>query len=300
LRSAGSWLAFHAGIQKRDYRTTESDLTTGRDAVITSLQNPILKRLRALESDRALREREGLYLAWGLHLAQEAIASRVPIAQALAGDPLARTAEGRGLLKTLQSIRAPIVRVSDKAIESVVPGSSDQGILLIIRRPRIDLTAVLGGQPSLLLAAHGVQDPGNLGSMIRSARAFGATAVIVLPGSADPFGSRAVRAAMGAPFTLPIVEASVPETLDRLRAAGLAIVAADAEGDRQPAELDLRRPAAIVVGNEGAGLPREILQAATARVRIPMAPGAESLNVHAASVALLYEAARQRSFSGLR
>jgi len=136
--------------------------------------------------------------------------------------------------------------------------------------------------------------------MIRSARAFGAAAVIVLPGSADPFGSRAIRAAMGAPFTLPIVEASAPETVDRLRAAGLAIVAADPEGDRQPAELDLREPAAIVVGNEGGGLPREILEAATARVRIPMAAGSDSLNVHAAAVALLYEATRQRSFSGLR
>ncbi len=275
-------------------------MTIGGGRAITSLQNPVVKRVRALEADRVLRERQGLYLAWGLHLAQEALAARVPVTQALVGDALQQSAEGGAILRALESVRTPIVLVGSRVLESIVPGASDQGILLIVRRPRVDLPRLLATLPTLLLAAHGVQDPGNLGSIIRSARGFGSSAVIVLRGSADPFGSRAVRAAMGAPFTLPIVEAAAPEALDALLRAGLAIVATDPAGERLPSEIDLGAPTAIVVGNEGAGLPTTILQAASARVRIPMAAGVESLNVHAAAVTLLYEAARQRSFSGLR
>src|SRR5207245_9160048 len=128
----------------------------------------------------------------------------------------------------------------------------------------------------------------------------GAAAVVVLEGCADPFGSRSVRAAMGAQCTLPVAVASTSETLGALADGGLQIVAADSAGGRRPFEIDFRAPTALVVGNEGGGLPPAILDRAAARVRIPMVDRAESLNVHAAVVALLYEAARQRSFAGLR
>lgn len=275
-------------------------MTTGGGRAITSLQNPLIKRLRALEADRALREREGLYLAWGLHLAHEARVARVPVAQALVGDTLHQSVEGASVLGALESAATPIVLVSSRVLDSIAPGASDQGILLIVPRPCADLPRLLATHPTLILTAHGVQDPGNLGSIIRSARGFGSNAVIVLRGSTDPFGSRAVRAAMGASFTLPIVETTASEALEALLGAGLAIVATDPAGERTPSEIDLAAPTAIVVGNEGAGLPATILKAASARVRIPMAAGVESLNVHAAAVTLLYEVARQRSFSGLR
>jgi TrmH family RNA methyltransferase len=141
-----------------------------------------------------------------------------------------------------------------------------------------------------------LQDPGNLGSILRTALALGASGLIALPGCADPFGSRAVRAAMGAQFVLPVAAAEVGAFLALARAARLQLVAADPDAADPPPRIDLARPTVLLLGSEGGGLPVELLDAAQRRVRIPMARGVESLNVHAAASALLYEAARQRAF----
>jgi TrmH family RNA methyltransferase len=170
----------------------------------------------------------------------------------------------------------------------------------VVRRSPFDLSSLVSKGPTLLLLAHGVQDPGNLGSMLRTALALGTDALVALEGCADPHSSRAARAAMGALFRLPVLTGSAAPVLLALRAAGLSLVAADTRGTTRPEAVDLKRPVALVVGSEGRGLPEAILTQATARVRIPMAPRASSLNVHAAATALLYEAARQRHFSGAR
>jgi len=267
---------------------------------IDSPRNQRARWVRALEDDKSLRLREGLYLAWGIHLGREALNSGASVQEAMVGPLLERGAEGRRLLISLQSRGIPILRAATRVLDSIIPGCGDQGILLVVRRPSHTLTAITGRKPALVLVAHGVQDPGNLGSILRTAGALGSEAVIVLEGCADPFGSRSVRAAMGAQFTLPVAVASTSETLGALADGGLQIVAADSAGGRRPFEIDFRAPTALVVGNEGGGLPPAILDRAAARVRIPMVDRAESLNVHAAVVALLYEAARQRSFAGLR
>ncbi len=268
---------------------------------MTIPQHPGTKRARALERDRALREREGLYLAWGIHLAQEALAAGAELRQALVGPLLERTPEGREVLRGLGRSSVPIVRTTTRALDSIIAGCGDQGVLLVVRRAKDrGLAGLLRDPPELLLLAHGVQDPGNLGSIIRTARALGCGALVALEGCADPFGSRPVRAAMGTQFSLPIVSARSMPSLSDLRRAGLQIVASDPAGTVPPPLVDFRRPTAVWVGGEGAGLPHGILEAAAWRIRIPMAPGVDSLNVHAAAVALLYEAARQREFRDLK
>ena len=289
-------VAPHRAATRRDMRAERPK----PERTIDSLQNPLVKRTRALELDRGLRDREGLYLAWGLHLALEATASGVSLERGMVGPALERSAEGREVLQRLRQRDAPILRVSTRVLESIVPGAGDQGILLVARRRAARLESMLEGRPTLILLAHGVQDPGNLGSILRTARAFGCEAVAALEGCADPYGSRAVRAAMGAQFTLPVVCATAGAALAASREAGLQVIASDPRASDPPTGLDLRTPSALMLGNEGAGLPAEVLRQAARRVRIPMRPGVESLNVHAAATALLYETARQRGFERLR
>ena len=269
----------------------------GPERAIDSPKNQVVRRARALERDRAERQRLGLYTAWGLHLAQEALASGVAVREALVGPRLEESAEGRAVLDRLRRDGLPIARISTRVLDGIAPGCGDQGVLLLVALPVAGLDAILQRRPTLLVAAHGVQDPGNLGSIARTARGFGAAALLALEGSADPFGGRAVRAAMGAQFSLPIVSGVASrDAAAALRSAGLQLVAADPSGSELPSSIDLARPSALLVGNEGAGLPDALLRAAAHRVRIPMAGGVSSLNVHAAAAVLLYEARRQRGF----
>ncbi len=264
--------------------------------VVVSPQNASVRRARALERDRALRERTKTYVAWGRHIALEALASRAPIRRAFVGPRLLETDEGRGIFRLLRERGVPQLRVTTRLLESILEGCGDQGVLLLAARPEHDLARILGAPSSLVLAAHGVQDPGNIGSILRSARALGASGFIALEGCADPFGSRAARAAMGTLFSLPVVATPAVRFLEALQGTGFHLVAADPAGTESPDVIDLVRPTVLMLGNEGAGLPRHLLEKADRRVRIPMAPGVISLNVHAAAVALLYEAARQRRF----
>ena len=264
------------------------------DVVIRSAQHPALKEARRLEADTSARRKEGRAIAWGRHLALEALAAGLAIEQAFLAPDLEQEAEGRRIAAALDRAQAKALRVTTSLLDGIAAGAGDQGIVLVVRRAATTLADLLARRPTLLLAAHGVQDPGNLGSMIRSAHALGAGGLLTLEGSADPWSSRALRAAMGAAFRLPIVETKSEGALPALREAGLRIVAADATAAASPAAIDLRVPVILLVGREGAGLPRPLLDTADMRVGIPMAPGVDSLNVHAAAAILLYEARRQR------
>jgi RNA methyltransferase, TrmH family len=150
----------------------------------------------------------------------------------------------------------------------------------------------------VVLAA--VQDPGNIGTIMRSAEAFGATGVMTTRGSADPWSPKALRASAGSGLRCPVLRGmAIPVLLAQLRVAGVKIVAASSHsaavtGARADATADLRGAVAIFIGNEGGGLPREIEHAADARVSIPMSAAVESLNAGVAASLVLYEAARQR------
>jgi len=267
-----------------------------RERTIDSPQNPAVKRARALERDRDRRERERTFIAWGLHLAQEALRTRAPLRQIFITPAFPESGEGRELLRGLGGTGAPIVRTTSRVLESIVEGSGDQGILLLCTRPVLEPAALIRPGSSLVVALHGVQDPGNVGSIVRSSLALGVSGLIVLPGCSDPFGSRAVRAGMGAQFSLPVAAAGIRPFLDLLGSARLQLVATDRGGQDTPTEVDLILPTVLLLGSEAAGLPDDLLRAARRRVRIPMARGVESLNVHAAAASLLYEAARQRDF----
>jgi TrmH family RNA methyltransferase len=266
-----------------------------RADVVRSAQHPIVKEARRLDADAAARRRERKGIAWGRHLALEALDAAVPIDVALLSPDLEKDDEGSRIAAAIARTKARVVRVTPSVLEGIAAGAGDQGIALVVRRPATAIEDLLKPRPTLLLLAHGIQDPGNLGSILRSSRSLGAEGVAVLEGSADPWSSRALRAAMGATFRLPVVESTTSHLLPLLEQAGLRLVAAVSTEGTTPDRIDLKSPVALLLGREGSGLPKELIEAAHDRVRIPMSPGADSLNVHAAAAILLYETRRQRT-----
>ncbi|HEV8202248.1 MAG TPA: RNA methyltransferase [Candidatus Polarisedimenticolia bacterium] len=263
--------------------------------VVRSPQHPIVKEARRLDADAAARRKEKKGIAWGRHLALEALDAAVAIETALLSPDLEQDAEGKRIVAAIARTGARVVRVTPALLDGIAAGAGDQGVALVVGRPATSLDDLVAPRRSLLLLAHGIQDPGNLGSILRSARSLGAEGVAVLEGSADPWSSRALRAAMGATFRLPVVESTTALLLPRLQQAGLRLVAAVSSEGPTPDRIDLKAPVALLLGREGSGLPEDLVAAARDRVRIPMSPGADSLNVHAAAAILLYETHRQRT-----
>ena len=171
---------------------------------------------------------------------------------------------------------------------------TSQGVLALARRPAFDENALFRGVP-LIVVAVGVQDPGNLGSLLRTAEAAGATGAYLTAGTADPLSWKALRGSMGSALRVPHVRGlAADEVVRRLRSRGVAVLATMAHGDAPYDRADLRGPFALLLGGEGAGLPHETVESADQRLSIPMHGRVESLNVGVAAGILLFEAARQR------
>ena len=172
-----------------------------------------------------------------------------------------------------------------------------QGIAALVEPPCFSLTFLLQQPAPLLLVLAGLQDPGNVGTLLRSAEAFAAQGVLLLPGTASPWNPKALRASAGSAFRVPTLAVSEQEMLAWCAQHGIAAIATVARGGQAVSALPLAQSTALLVGNEGAGLPHSLLSAAAYRVTIPTPGGVESLNAAIAGSLLLYEAARQRSQS---
>jgi TrmH family RNA methyltransferase len=189
--------------------------------------------------------------------------------------------------------------MSAELVSSLSETETSQGLVALARRPSFAEERIFRGTP-LVLVADGVQNPGNLGGLLRSAEAAGASGAILAGGCADPFTWKALRGSMGSAFRVPHVRrVSMDHALDVLHARKVAVFATAADGDRRYDQVDLRGPVAIVVGSEGSGLPAAVLGRAAARLRIPLHDPVESVNVGVAAALVLFEAARQRGFPRL-
>ena len=256
-----------------------------------------MKRLRALRRDAARRTTEGVFVAEGLHLAGDALDCGAPVEMVIVSPRLASTAEGRQLRQRVEERGLALSETSDAGLESIQDARSPQPILMLIRRINRSLADCLSesGKNPLLLVAHGVQDPGNLGSLLRTAEAAGAGAFFTTPGAADLFHPRAVRASMGSILRLPALGVELDTLLPELRRRGVALAGTDPRAGKAYGECDLSGPLALFFGAEGKGLPVELAGALDTVIRIPLAPGVESLSVGAAAAVVLFEAARQRT-----
>ncbi len=265
-----------------------------RAEVLTSRENRWLKKFRAaLNSGSA---DDGSIGVEGVHLVQEALRSGLAIEAVLIS-----AAGERHLAKLSPRLTREVLllRTSDRLFESVSGTETPQGLAALVRPREIGFDDLLASGEPLVVVLVGVQDPGNVGTIVRSAEAFGATGVVAARGTAQPFSPKALRGSAGSALRLPIVSGIAPAViLAQLRVAGLQLFAASSaqtEGAIHPSAANFKEPCALLIGNEGAGLPPEVERAADVRVRIPLAAPVDSLNAAVAAAVLLYEAARQRN-----
>lgn len=257
-------------------------------AEITSRQHPLVHSCR-----EAVRRPDPLALIDGWHLLEEAVSSGIDLETAAYVEPPPGPKES-ALLARLAS-RTRVLTVSPAVMDALSPVRTPSGVVALAHRRDAAWQDLLAPAPALVVVASDVQDPGNAGAIVRVAEAAGATGVVMAGSSADPWGWKVLRAAMGSLFRLPVRRERDPAAaLRTLRQEGLRVIAAVPEGVAGPAAEDLTRPCALLLGSEGAGLDPALVAAADARVTIPMRRPVESLNVAVAAALLVYEAARQR------
>lgn len=259
---------------------------------IASPHNPHVRLLRSLAEKRREREERGLAVLEGLRLAEEAAAARLAVPFFLYTAEFAADARGKAVVEALAAGGARPLLATPVALARAASTETPQGIVAAFRIPQASLENLPTG---LVLCCDGLQDPGNLGTLARTAAALGAVGLVCTDGTTDPWSPKAVRAAMGATFRLPVVQAAAGPALAHLAGRGFQVVLAEATGDQLPWEVNWRQPTVLVVGSEAAGPSAAARAAATATVRIPMPGWAESLNAAVAGALLLYEALRQRT-----
>jgi len=249
----------------------------------------LITAIRDLHRRRG-RERRGQALAEGVRLVEEALAAGIPIKGAAVSPALQTTPRGRTLEAALAERGVALESVDDDALGELADTEHPQGVVAVIEPPEWTLDRLRPGPASVVLVLDGVQDPGNVGTMARTAFALGAAGLIALKGTADLANPKVLRSSMGALFRFPAAMTGDTEFLAWLREHGGSLVVADAEGEpisRLPRRS--KAPLVLVVGNEGAGVRPALAGSAAAKVAIPLQPGAESLNVAVAAGILLYE-----------
>jgi len=253
--------------------------------VITSHSNPKVKLIRALARKKE-RYAARQFVIEGVRLIEEALAARARVAPALVlhTAQVEDDARARALLERLRAATPEVFAVSDEVMRAITTTETPQGIVAVV--PFVEL--LLPAPPQFVLILDAVRDPGNVGTILRSARAAGVDAVFCAHGTADPYNDKVVRAAMGAHFAVPLRVAAWEMIADAL--LGIPrVYLADARGEIVYTRADWSRPVALIVGGEAEGASDDAKKIATARVSIPMRGGAESLNAAMAATVLLFE-----------
>lgn len=268
--------------------------TTRMAEVITSTRNPLVRELRTLHR-RKERDLSGRYLVEGIRTVETALQAGAPLEKIIYIPDLLEDPRGRRLLALAHGRGIPLIRVSERVLDVIADTKTPSGVVAVARVERPDFRRVVGSASTLVIADR-IQDPGNLGTIIRIADAAGIAGVLVTPGSVDPYNPKTVRASAGSLFHVPVVdlgEEEEGEAVALLQGRGVRVLVADAHGERVYSEVDYSPPVAVVLGNEAAGVSSLWRSVALTTVRIPIFGKAESLNVASAAAILLYEFARR-------
>lgn len=257
---------------------------------VAGRHSALLKELRRAFA-RSERTRQGCLAIESVRLVEEAIRSGLRFRAVFFAESAEPTA--RRLLPQLGS-HVETLLVPDRLFADVVATESPQGVAALVHLKDFHLDDALRASQPLVLLAAGIQDPGNLGTMMRSAEAFGATGVLLGEKTVSPFNAKVVRAASGSLFRLPVIPVALAEAIGTLRGRSLRVLAASSHKGTRLDQARLDGPLALVVGNEATGVPRDVLKLADELVMIPHTPRVESLNAAVAASIVLYEAARLR------
>ena len=261
---------------------------------VSSRHHVLVRDCRSL----ARADRNGRVLLDGAHLVFDALRAGATIEAVLATrDALDRDVE---LSSALRASAVPLYEGSAGVLEAASPARSPSGVVAIARWVPADASRLFLPFPALVVGLVDVQDPGNVGAVIRVADALGATGVGVTGRSADPGGWKALRGSMGSAFRLPVARLDLAALLAEASRANAHVAAAVARGGTEPARAPLSRPTLLLFGHEGAGLPDNVLHRADTRVTLPMREGVDSLNVSVAAALVVNEARRQRASTASR
>ncbi|MFZ0631698.1 MAG: RNA methyltransferase [Acidobacteriaceae bacterium] len=268
-------------------------------SIVQSRQNVRVRELRAAFA-RSGRDPTEVIALEGEHLLAEALRSGLRLRTVFVRrDPGRHDARLRLLDRLRIPPTVPIVELTPPVFDSAVETESPQGIAALVDPPRFSLSDLFKPTAALIVMTAGLQDPGNFGTLIRSAEAFGASGVVALPGTVSVWNAKVLRASAGSAFRVPVLAekpAAVFAALAERRIPVVAAVPGSSGGDALPcSQVDWTRSAALLIGNEGSGLSQDLLDRADRLVSIPMPGPVESLNAGVATSILLYEAARQRS-----
>jgi RNA methyltransferase, TrmH family len=261
--------------------------------VISSAANPLVKRVRAL-GDRNHRRREGAFVVQGIQPVWQAVEAGADIEVLLVAPDLLRHRGALDMVDAQAAAGVRVVRLTGELFGRISDRDAPPGLAAIVRGEAAPLGALAVPADAVFVALHTVGNPGNVGTIIRTASAAGAAGVILVGPSADPHDPAAVKASMGALFTVPVATVESGEAfLTWADAQGLTVAATSARASVSCWDATWQLPLAVLLGSEGAGLPAELLAAADVRVAIPMTGTAESLNLAVAAGILLYEVRRR-------
>jgi len=263
---------------------------SGRLRRVEGKHNPLVKDLR-LAFSRADLTPSGQCAIEGLRILEEAIRSSIRLRAVF----FAESAQPKAA-RLLPQLGAHVetVMLPDSLFSSVVPSDSPQGVAALVHWSGSSLTAILERPPGFLIALAGLQDPGNLGTIIRSAEAFEATGIVLGEGTVSPFNSKVIRGSSGSIFRLPLARAKLADAIPQLRQRGYRLLATSSHKGTSLSDVDFRTPVAVVIGAEGSGIDRDMLSMMDGSVMIPHSPKVESLNAGVAASIVLYEASRAR------
>jgi TrmH family RNA methyltransferase len=263
----------------------------GRLRRVESRQNARVKELRRAFSESAPND-QGEVAIEGMHLVEEAIRAGLRL-----GTVFFREGARERVHKLMPqlSLHTETLLLPDEVFSTAVPSETPQGVAALVKVKTFKLDEVFVPAPSLVIISAGLQDPGNLGTIARSAEAFGATGLLLGERTVSPWNWKAVRASAGSIFRVPAVKVELARALQDVKARGVRVLATSSHTGTPISQTDLRGPVALIVGNEGAGLPKDVLAQADKIIAIPQSARVESLNAGIASSLILYEARRQRS-----
>ncbi|MFA5097915.1 MAG: RNA methyltransferase [Candidatus Margulisiibacteriota bacterium] len=254
---------------------------------VTSTDNSVIKMISGL-NDKKNRDKEGLFFVEGRFNLDEAVKGGLPIKYLLFTD--------KSLIKGLHNSGAELIHIDERIFNKITGLGSPGGIMAVVEKPQIRTEDLVLGKVPLIIIGDNIRDPGNAGTMIRSADAAGADAVIFSEGSADIYNPKTVRSTGGSLFHLPVVNgcglAPFLRTLKEQKS--IRLIAADAKAKTLYTKVDFNLPSAIIIGNEASGISKEIKALCDVTAAIPIIGKAESLNAAVSCSILLYEAVRQR------
>ncbi len=260
---------------------------------ISSKDNITIKSIHSL-ADPKHRKKEHAFLIEGVKVVEEALRDNVGVKMVVAASSLVQH-HGKGIVKQAERKGIEVLWISERLMDTLSENKTPQPVMAVVPMKQFSEEALIADQAGMVIVAHRLQDPGNLGTIIRTAEAAGASGIAIAPNTVDPYNSKAVRASMGSILRLPVVPVcDIRAFIKKGRDKGFQTVATVLSGETIHFDVDLTKPTIVILGQEATGLPVNLLDDIDFRVRIPVAATIDSLNVATAAAVILYEAMRQR------